>query len=91
MSRKPPRPVHSYLTQTELQILDNLVHRGARHLRPEECNRLILLFRHHLGDLQQARRSNAGLRDQVNRLRNDLRAAEDELQERRTAAAKARP
>lgn len=69
MSRKPPRPTHSPLTDTEVRTLDALVRRGARHLRPEECNHLLRLWEHHRGDLQQAHRSTAGLREQVNRLR----------------------
>lgn len=81
--KKPPRPTHSYLTDTEVRTLDVLVRRGARALRPEECNKLISLFQHHVGDLQHARGVAGGLRQEMNRLRGNLRAAEDELQERR--------
>jgi hypothetical protein len=75
MPRKPSRPSHTYLTDTELQQLDILVRRAARHLQPAECNRLLSLAQHHLGDLQQARRTATGLREQVNRLRQATTAA----------------
>jgi hypothetical protein len=83
--KKPPRPSHPYLTQAERQQLDILVRRGARVLRPEECNLLLSLAQRHFADLQHARAVAGGLRQEVNRLRADLRASEDELQERRGA------
>lgn len=75
--KKPPRPTHSYLTDTEVRTLDVLVRRGARALRPEECNKLISLFQHHVGDLQQARRSVTGMRSELATLRRRLEAAEE--------------
>jgi DNA-binding protein H-NS len=74
--KRPPRPTHSYLTDTEVRTLDVLVRRGARALRPEECNRLISLFQHHVGDLQQARRSTTGMRSELAALRRRLEIAE---------------
>lgn len=98
---RPRRPQHSYLTDTERQQLDVLVRRAARQLPAAECNRLLGLFQHHLGDLQHARATAAGLRRDVNvrgqqrdtareeqdRLANLLRAAEDELARHRQAVS----
>lgn len=81
--KRPPRPSHPYLTQAERQQLDILVRRGARALRPEECNLLLSLAQRHFADLQHARGVAGGLRNELQRLRSQLRAAEDELQERR--------
>jgi hypothetical protein len=77
--KRPPRPTHSYLTDTEVRTLDVLVRRGARALRPEECNKLISLFQHHVGDLQQARRSATGMRTERGGLRRRAEAAETRI------------
>jgi hypothetical protein len=85
--KKPPRPTHSYLTETELRTLDVLVRRGARTLRPEECNKLISLFQHHVGDLQQARRSTAGMRAERGSLRRRAEDGEAKVAELATVLA----
>jgi len=77
--KRPPRPTHSYLTETERQQLDILMRRGARGLAPAECNRLIALAQHHFADLQHARAVAGGLRREVNSLRQRVEAAEAAL------------
>jgi hypothetical protein len=65
----PRRPQYAYLKPAEVEQLDILLRRAARHLQPAERSLLLRLHEHRTRDGQQAHRTTGGLREEVRRLR----------------------